>query len=357
LLFGESGLVIYQSNGIPDKLDIQVWVIESDNDVREFATDADTVLENEAFKGLVGTLKVASAVTNPILSGIISVGGVVTQLLRKKLLANKDDLVGYWQASLNREEHYPHGARDRQNVPDTTGNVLIDYTLFGFENVVVSKPEDEEELSAESTKAIKEEEKPEESIKPEEPIKSEEPEPESKEDLQEMSGERSFVKQIYPAAKRLYETADGLHPLFVTAQAALETGWKIKKEGNNIFGITKGSWKGATNLLLTTEILNTPDKQFKLPEKVVSVDQLPSGKYRYSVYRLFRVYSSLDESLDDHLALLKGSLYRYAWEYRHDPREYARQIAPVYATAPSYADTLIAVINMVERNVREINES
>jgi hypothetical protein len=137
--------VIYQSNRIPDQLDVQLWVIESDSDVRKFSVDADTVLESEAFKCLLSALKVASSATNPILSGIISVDGVVTQLLRKNLLANKDDLVGYWQASLNREEHYPHGVRDRQDVPDTTGNILIDYTLFGFENDVFSKPENEVE--------------------------------------------------------------------------------------------------------------------------------------------------------------------------------------------------------------------
>jgi flagellar protein FlgJ len=161
----------------------------------------------------------------------------------------------------------------------------------------------------------------------------------------------SFISQVSNAAKRLYETAEGLHPLFVTAQAALETGWKIKKTGNNIFGITKGSWTGATNLLLTTEILDTPDKQFTLPEKVVSVEQLTSGKYRYSVYRLFRAYASIDECIEDHYALLKGSLYKYAWEYRNDPREYARQSAPVYATSPDYENTIVAVIADVEREV------
>lgn len=34
-----------------------------------------------------------------------------------------------------------------------------------------------------------------------------------------------FVKKVYPAAARLAE-AGGVNPLFVTAQAALETGWK-----------------------------------------------------------------------------------------------------------------------------------
>jgi hypothetical protein len=132
LLFGDAGLLLFQSDTIPDRLDIQLWVIESDEDIRNFAVDADKVLDSDAFKGLFAAVEVALAVTNPILSGVIAVGGVVVNLLRQKLRANKDDLVGYWQASLNRPEHYPHGTRDKQNVYDTTGNVLVDYTLFGF---------------------------------------------------------------------------------------------------------------------------------------------------------------------------------------------------------------------------------
>jgi hypothetical protein len=132
LLFGDAGLLLFQSDTIPDRLDIQLWVIESDEDIRNFAVDADKVLDSDAFQGLFAAVEVALAVTNPILSGVIAVGGVVVNLLRQKLRANKDDLVGYWQASLNRPEHYPHGTRDKQDVYDTTGNVLVDYTLFGF---------------------------------------------------------------------------------------------------------------------------------------------------------------------------------------------------------------------------------
>jgi hypothetical protein len=132
LLFGDAGLLLYQSDTIPDRLDIQLWVIESDEDIRNFAVDADKVLDSDAFKGLFAAVEVALAVTNPILSSVIAVGGVVVNMLRQKLRANKDDLVGYWQASLNRPEHYPHGTRDKQDVYDTTGNVLVDYTLFGF---------------------------------------------------------------------------------------------------------------------------------------------------------------------------------------------------------------------------------
>jgi hypothetical protein len=136
MLFGESGLVIYRSDAIPATLDVQLWVIESDEDIRRFALDADEVVDSDAFKGLLSAATAALAVTNPLLTGAIAVGGVTANLLRKKLRANKDDLVGYWQCSLNRAEHDPHGVRDRQDIPDTTGNMLVDYTLFGYENEV-----------------------------------------------------------------------------------------------------------------------------------------------------------------------------------------------------------------------------
>jgi hypothetical protein len=136
LTFGEAGMLIYQRDAIPDTLDMQLWVIESDEDVRTFTLEADKVVDSDAFRGLLIAVETALTVTNPLWSGIVGTGTVVANLLRQKLRANKDDLVGYWQLNLNRQEHYPHGARDRQDTPDTTGNILVDYTLFGFGNTV-----------------------------------------------------------------------------------------------------------------------------------------------------------------------------------------------------------------------------
>jgi flagellar protein FlgJ len=352
LLFGDAGLVIYQSDVIPDTLNLQLWVIESDSDARRWAVEAGTVLDSDAFKGLLTAVGAVLTVANPVLTGVIAVGGVVTQLLRQKLKTNKDDLVGYWQATLNRTEHYPHGARDKQDSPDTTGNILVDYTLFGFENILA--PDLSPDPSPQERGGVSDE-IPEINLPASEKAEIKEIVPPLSAPLslwRGAGGEVEFVRQVYPAAQRLYESSDGLHPLFVTAQAALETGWKIKATGNNIFGITKGaSWTGATNLLPTVEIFSTPDKPFTPPEKVVSVEQIAPDKYQYKVLRLFRAYASLEESLSDHLALLKGPLYKDAWPYRHDPREYARRIAPTYATSPDYAKTLVAVIDSVEKRL------
>lgn len=166
-----------------------------------------------------------------------------------------------------------------------------------------------------------------------------------------------FVQQVYPAALRNYE-AGGIHPAFVTAQAALETGWRINGIGNNIFGITKGSWTGKTELVLTTEYFATPNKTFTPPERIVSVVAV-GNRYKYSVYRLFRVYDTLSDCLNDHLALFKKQMYADAWPYRHDPIEYARRIvdnvAAKYATAPNYADVMASMIRMVEKIVTQNN--
>ncbi|MDR1666138.1 MAG: hypothetical protein LBS03_00370 [Bacteroidales bacterium] len=134
LTFGETGILLYRSDAVPDALHLQLWVIESDEDVRRLATDIDGIINSDAFKGLATAFITALAVSNPIVTASIGLGTVFANLLRQKLRANRDDLVGYWQAALHRAEHYPHGTRDRQDVADTTGNLLVDYTLFGIIN-------------------------------------------------------------------------------------------------------------------------------------------------------------------------------------------------------------------------------
>jgi hypothetical protein len=46
------------------------------------------------------------------------------------LAAGNIKTVCWRQATLNRAEHYPHGLRDRQDTPETTGHIT-DKTLHG----------------------------------------------------------------------------------------------------------------------------------------------------------------------------------------------------------------------------------
>lgn len=163
-----------------------------------------------------------------------------------------------------------------------------------------------------------------------------------------------FVKWIYPQAKKMGE----IDPVFVTAQAALEAAWGKSAIGNNLFGITKGStWKGAVQLVNTTEYFSTPNVTFKAPEKVMFVTKINEKRYKYSVKRLFRDYDTVADCLNDHLAILKKPGYADAWEYRKDARKYVRKIVDgigsKYATSPEYVQTMDKVFVMVEKSVKK----
>ena len=161
-----------------------------------------------------------------------------------------------------------------------------------------------------------------------------------------------FVAWIYPKAKGMNE----IDPLFVTAQAALESGWGKSAIGNNLFGITKGTaWAGPVQLVKTTEYFSTPNVSFKAPEEVLNVTKVGERKYKYSVKRLFRDYDTVGDCLRDHLRILKKKGYADAWPYRKDAKEYVRRIVDSvgskYATDPNYVDTMYKVIEMVKSEV------
>ncbi len=161
-----------------------------------------------------------------------------------------------------------------------------------------------------------------------------------------------FVAWIYPQAKKLGE----IDPLFVTAQAALESGWGSSAIGNNLFGITKGSsWNGTVRLVTTTEYFSRPDVTFKAPEEVLEVVQLGERKYKYKVKRFFRDYDTVGDCLNDHFRILRKKGYADAWPYRHDAREYLRRIVDSvgskYATDPNYVETMQKIIEMVKSQV------
>jgi hypothetical protein len=55
-----------------------------------------------------------------------------TRINKIKVFNNREGFLGLF----NRTEHYPHGTRDRQDMYDSTGNIQLDYTLFGFDKSV-----------------------------------------------------------------------------------------------------------------------------------------------------------------------------------------------------------------------------
>lgn len=161
---------------------------------------------------------------------------------------------------------------------------------------------------------------------------------------------KEFKTKIFPEILTASEVT-GINPLFVAAQAALETGWCKHSIGNNLFGITAGSsWRGKTQMVKTTEYLNDEKQGAKFP-RVYSITLQNNGKYKYVVDRAFRDYDSIHDCLIDHAQVLKHSRYAKAHQFRNDLRKFAYEIAAAgYCTADPnvYANSIESIARTIQ---------
>lgn len=137
-----------------------------------------------------------------------------------------------------------------------------------------------------------------------------------------------------------------LDPLFVAAQAALETGWGKSAIGNNLFGITAGDkWTGAVQSVRTFEYFKDDRQGYRFP-KVHRITAQADGRYRYDVERVFRDYPSVRDCMLDHFRVLSMKRYAPAMPYKHDIYQFAYRIAVCgYCTADpaEYAKAILSI--------------
>lgn len=160
-----------------------------------------------------------------------------------------------------------------------------------------------------------------------------------------------FKRTYFPAIERVC-AGTGLNPLFVAAQAALESGWGDSAIGNNLFGVTAGDkWTGKRQTVRTFEYFRD-DRQGGRFRKAYSITRLRDGRYRYEVERDFRDYDSVEEGIRDHAKVLSAKRYAVAMPFRHDVTRFAYEIAKAgYCTADptTYADLISDIARMIDR--------
>lgn len=140
----------------------------------------------------------------------------------------------------------------------------------------------------------------------------------------DISTPEKFIDAIVPAAVRCMKHC-GVPASVTIAQAILESAWGKSVKGMNLFGIkADASWTGPIVTFPTHEVV--------------------SGK-TIQINAKFRAYSSWDGSIEDHAKFLtENPRYKPAFEFKDGPN-FARAIAKAgYATDPTYADKLIAIM-------------
>lgn len=134
MVFGDTGYVLFQSDNIPADFNWTILAVESDRDIREIGEEIDGVINDASFDKFTDNLmSIIVSASNPTAAASIAIGKYLTQVTVNRMKDNKDDMIGILYMSLNKREHYPHCERKKDNIPDLTNNMYVDYSIFGFE--------------------------------------------------------------------------------------------------------------------------------------------------------------------------------------------------------------------------------
>jgi len=133
ITFGDTGYALYTSNKIPVSFNWSLMLLEIDEDVNNLGKKIDSIIDAPGFDGFVNNVLVlAGAAANPAAAVGVEIAKYVFEIVANTMMENKDDQIGLAYQSFNRFEHYPHGERKRDDVPDLSNNVRIDYSIFGI---------------------------------------------------------------------------------------------------------------------------------------------------------------------------------------------------------------------------------
>lgn len=132
MTFGDTGYSLYTAEKIPVSFNWCLMLLEIDEDINNLGKKIDNVINAPEFDGFTANVLIlASAATNPAAAAGVAIAKYVFGLVADTMIENKDDQIGLAYQSFNRFEHYLHGERKRDDVPDLSNNVRIDYSIFG----------------------------------------------------------------------------------------------------------------------------------------------------------------------------------------------------------------------------------
>ena len=138
--FGDTGLVVYEAEEIPEAFTWTFVAVRSSLDVREAAGDVNEILSEPGFNSfstnLLDLLQAGSVLANPAYAAGMEIAKFVAQAGARRLMKKGDRQLGAVTVSFIRPEHYPQGIRERHDVHDMTGNMFFDYTIFGYKRAL-----------------------------------------------------------------------------------------------------------------------------------------------------------------------------------------------------------------------------
>ncbi len=132
IFFGDTGYNVFVADVIPENLNWLVLAIKSKQELIDNTTLLSQILTESNLNKLVDTIGMLACVASPVTAAVSTLSTMVAESVLKLCANSHDRQLGMLLTSFTRQEHYPYGKRDAQDVPDATGNMKVDYTIFGF---------------------------------------------------------------------------------------------------------------------------------------------------------------------------------------------------------------------------------
>ena len=132
IYFGDTGYNVFVTDTIPESVNWMLLAIKTNQQMVDNATLLSQILTEQNITKLVSTLGILAGAASPLTLAVTTLTTLVAETILKLCINAHDRQLGMLLTSFTRQEHYPYGKRDMQNVPDATGNMKVDYTIFGF---------------------------------------------------------------------------------------------------------------------------------------------------------------------------------------------------------------------------------
>ncbi|WP_434663561.1 hypothetical protein ACMYSL_13795 [Klebsiella sp. MISC125] len=133
LTFGDTGYVLYSTPNIPENFNWCLTVIKDDKNINDIGMRLESVITQpdfDTFATNLGTIILGTV--NPAFAAGVIIAKFLTNVVATTLKNNPDDQLGLLYMSLNKQEHYRYGERKRDGIPDLSGNIRVDYSIFAF---------------------------------------------------------------------------------------------------------------------------------------------------------------------------------------------------------------------------------
>lgn len=132
--FGDTGVPLYFADKMPDRFCWEFTCLKLNDKTRDIGQQMVDTIHDEKFDSFAGNLpKLIGKAANPAFTAGVEIGKFIFNIIGKNLAKKKDKQLGILQTGFFRQLDYPNGKRDSQNVQDESGNMRIDYTIFGTE--------------------------------------------------------------------------------------------------------------------------------------------------------------------------------------------------------------------------------